>query len=75
MRKRTTSVNVLDLVMALIEEHVAISLPERVAVAALWILHTYVFDQFAITPRLAILSPVRGCGKTILLTLLELLSE
>ena len=69
----TTSVNVLDLVMALIAEHAMVS-PVECLVAALWILHTYVFDQFVITPRLAILSPVRGCGKTILLTLLELLS-
>ena len=40
---------------------------------ALWILHTYVFERFPVTPRLALLSPVRGCGKTTLLILLELL--
>jgi hypothetical protein len=65
-------VNVLDLVLRLLEMHVAITPEERVAVA-LWILHTYVFDRFTITPRLALLSPVRGCGKTTLLVLLELL--
>jgi hypothetical protein len=27
-------------------------------------LHTWVFGRFRITPRLALLSPVRGCGKT-----------
>lgn len=67
------SVNVLDLVMRLIEEHVAVN-PAECMVAALWLLHTYVFDQFAVTPRLAIVSPARGCGKSTLVELLELLS-
>jgi hypothetical protein len=68
----TPTVNVLDLVVRLIELHIAITAEERIAVA-LWILHTYVFDRFTITPRLALISPVRGCGKTTLLVLLELL--
>jgi Protein of unknown function (DUF3631) len=66
------SVNVLDLVLALIEEHVAITADERMAVA-LWLLHCWVFERYPITPRLALLSPVRGCGKTTLILLLELL--
>src|SRR5262245_55290192 len=49
--------------------HIAITPEERMAVA-LWILHTYVFDRFDVTPRLALLSPVRGCGKTTLQALL-----
>jgi hypothetical protein len=65
-------INVLDLVLRLIELHIDVTPDERLAVA-LWILHTYVFGRFTITPRLALLSPVRGCGKTTLLTLLELL--
>jgi hypothetical protein len=32
-----------------------------------------VFERYPITPRLALLSPVRGCGKTTLILLLELL--
>jgi putative DNA primase/helicase len=36
-------------------------------VSALWVVHTYAADAFAITPRLAIESPVKGCGKTTLL--------
>src|SRR5580700_6294610 len=64
------TVNVLDLVLALIDEHIAISAQERMA-AALWVLHTYVFDRFPITPRLALLSPVKGCGKTTVILLLE----
>jgi hypothetical protein len=66
------TVNVLDLVLALIEEHIAITAEERMAIA-LWVLHTWMFDRFSITPRLALLSPVRGCGKTTLIVLLELL--
>ena len=38
---------------------------------ALWILHTYVFDTHWITPRLAITSPEKRCGKTLVLTLLR----
>ena len=30
----------------------------------LWILHTFVFREFQHTPRLALLSPVRNCGKS-----------
>ena len=59
----------LDLVLRLIEEHIAITAEDRMAVA-LWLLHTWVFGRFRITPRLALLSPVRGCGKTSFLNLL-----
>jgi hypothetical protein len=50
----------------------AITSEERLAVA-LWILHTYIYERYRETPRLALLSPVNGCGKTTLLSLLELL--
>lgn len=33
---------------------------------ALWIVHTYVIEWFEITPRLAITSPEKRCGKTTL---------
>jgi hypothetical protein len=63
-------VNVLDLVSVLVERHIAVTPTERMAIA-LWILHTWVFDRFTFTPRLVLLSPVRGCGKTTLLALIE----
>jgi hypothetical protein len=48
-------------------------LPEGSADAmALWALHTHVFDCFNHTPRLAITSPEKGCGKT---TALDVLRE
>src|SRR5437868_12410634 len=56
-------VNVLDLVLRLVEQHIAVTPDEQMAIG-LWVLHTYVYDSFVITPRLALLSPVRGCGKT-----------
>src|SRR6516225_7864280 len=42
---------------------------------ALWELHTYVFELFDITPYLAITSPTRRCGKTVLMTMIYWLSR
>ena len=39
-------------------------------VIALWVLHTWVVNAFTMSPRLAITSPTRGCGKTTVLRLL-----
>ena len=47
---------------------------EAIAIA-LWILHSHVFEQSAVTPRLALTSPVRGCGKTTVLQLIDLLGR
>ena len=63
--------NLLDLVMRLIEEHVAVTPAERMAIA-LWTLHTYVFERFSVAPRLAALPrqpnagrrPCRSCSKS-----------
>jgi putative DNA primase/helicase len=50
-------------------------LPDGAAVAlALWILHTYCLNAAAITPRLAIISPTKRCGKTTVLKLLGTLA-
>jgi hypothetical protein len=65
-------VNVLDLVLRLVELHISCTSDEALAIA-LWVLHTYVFQQFQHTPRLIPISPVRGCGKTTFLDLLKLL--
>jgi hypothetical protein len=51
-------------------EYVDLRPHEEVAVA-LWILHAHLFNRFLVTPRLALVSPVRGCGKTTLLALIE----
>jgi putative DNA primase/helicase len=47
-------------------------LPDHAADAiALWILHTWVVNQFSISPRLAVTSPTKGCGKTTIIRILN----
>jgi putative DNA primase/helicase len=49
-------------------------MPEDDAItAALWVLHSYIFDVFTCTPRLCISSPEKGCGKTTLLDVISCL--
>lgn len=49
-------------------------LPPRASQAiALWVLHTYCYRLYEVSPRLALTSPVMRCGKTTLLTVLEAL--
>jgi hypothetical protein len=38
---------------------------------ALWILHTWLVNRFMISPRLAVVSPTKSCGKTTILRLLN----
>ena len=46
--------------------------PEVVAVTvALWVLHTWRVSESTISPRLAITSPTKGCGKTTVLRFLN----
>jgi hypothetical protein len=66
-------VNVLDFVLHLLELHLALTPEQRMAVA-LWALHSYIFGRYVVTPRLALISPIRGCGKTTGLILLEALT-
>ncbi len=56
-------------ITAAIRRHVA--LPDGTAeTVSVWALHTYCYDAFMISPRLAITSPEKGCGKTTLLDVL-----
>jgi hypothetical protein len=61
--------DLLDLVVTALREHVQLEEDEYLAVA-LWAMHTHAFDQYRVTPRLVLVSPVRGCGKTTLLDML-----
>jgi putative DNA primase/helicase len=74
VRPWTESVNGAELladIAAAIKHYLA--LPEGAAeIVAVWVLHTHCFDCFMISPRLAITSPEKGCGKT---TLLDVLRE
>jgi Protein of unknown function (DUF3631) len=60
----------LDLVHALLQDYTALDKHEYIAMA-LWAVHSHVYDQFQVTPRLALTSPVRGCGKSITLNVLD----
>jgi hypothetical protein len=66
--------NALELTHWLIEGYLDVK-PHEAIVIALWVLHTHVDTQFGFTPRLTLTSPVRGCGKTTLLRLIELLDS
>ena len=65
--------NVLELVRFILEEYAGMKPHEHVA-AALWVLHSFVFEHFMVSPRLAFTSPVNGCGKTTALAVIEKLA-
>jgi hypothetical protein len=44
--------------------------PHYLVGASLWALHTHVYNQYSKSPRLAIISPVYGCGKSTVLDIL-----
>ena len=54
---------------AAIRRHVVMS-EHAVDATALWVVHTYMLDALHISPRLAVTSPEKGCGKTTLLDVL-----
>jgi hypothetical protein len=64
----------LEPAIYLIEKHLDVK-PNEALTIALWILHSHVFNQFDITPRLFLTSPVPGCGKTEVLKLIEILGS
>ena len=66
--------NPLDLIHHMLAEYISLTAHQLVAVT-LWIAHTYVYKSFIQTPRLFLTSPVRGCGKTTLLSLIEKLAK
>jgi putative DNA primase/helicase len=69
--ERVNGADLFDELSSAIRRHVV--MPDWAAdTAALWIGHTYLVDCFGISPRLAIASPEKRCGKT---TLLDVLSR
>src|SRR6202041_516970 len=44
--------------------------PHSAEAIALWVVHTHVFDRFLISPRLALRSVTKQCGKTTTLDIL-----
>jgi hypothetical protein len=64
-------VDPVGLIVHLLQGYVALREPHEYVMVALWALHTHVFANFMVTPRLALRSPVAGCGKTVLLDVLS----
>ena len=62
----------LSEIVAAVTSHVVMAKASADAFA-LWAVHTYAVDAFPITPRLAIMSPEKQCGKTTLLDVLACL--
>jgi hypothetical protein len=63
----------LDLIRYILQRHLHLTEHQFVAVT-LWVAHTFLFRRFGISPRLALESPVRGCGKTTLLNIIKALA-
>jgi putative DNA primase/helicase len=66
---RADAIGALDLVEGMLRRYVG--LKEHEYVVPLWAVHTHVYDQFSITPRLALTSPTSDCGKSTLLLFLK----
>jgi putative DNA primase/helicase len=60
----------LDDLASAVRRDVVMSDAATIAVAG-WIMHTFVYEAFQHTPRLAITSPVKRCGKSTLLEVLR----
>jgi putative DNA primase/helicase len=67
-----TGSELLDEIAAALERYVVMA-KQACHSIALWVLHTYLLDIFMISPRLAVRSPVKRCGKTTLLDVLNYL--
>jgi len=63
----------LDLIRHILRRHLHLTDHQFTAVT-LWIAHTFLYARFAVTPRLALESPVRGCGKTTALNIIKILA-
>lgn len=65
---------VLDDITRAVTKHMILP-PGAATALALWCAHTWVYDRFDHTPRLAIRSPTKRCGKSTLLEVVEAVSH
>lgn len=63
----------LDELIAFVRRYVVIA-PAQADGVALWTAHAWAIDAFDFSPYLAVVSPEKRCGKTLLLDVLELVS-
>ena len=64
--------DLLDELAALLARYVAFPTAEALTAVVLWVVHCHALDAFESTPRLALLSPEKGSGKTRTLEVLAL---
>jgi len=69
----TDGAALLDQVQAFITRFIALPSPAALVAVVCWVVHTHAVDVFESTPRLALLSPEPGSGKTRVLEVLDLL--
>jgi hypothetical protein len=67
--------NILEIVLHLIPLNHIILRFEQAFTVATWILHCRVFEKFIHTPRLTLMSDEPGCGKTLLMNFIKLLTD
>ena len=60
----------LEAIVETITRYVALS-PAAAIAGALWCIHAHAFEAFYISPRLAIVSPEKRCGKSTLLRVVQ----
>jgi hypothetical protein len=68
-----TATNLLDELATILRRFVAFPSGEALVAVVLWVAHTHAVEASESTPRLAVISPERGSGKTRLLEVLSLL--
>jgi hypothetical protein len=64
------SINALYFVHGMLQAHIRAE-PHQLVAIALWVLHCHTYRQFMVSPRLTLTSPVRGCGKSLTLSIVE----
>lgn len=65
--------DLLEEASAFISDYVVFARPAQEVAVCLWIVHTHLFEQFDISPCLAVTSPEKRSGKSRLLDVLQLL--
>jgi uncharacterized protein DUF3631 len=71
---KPTGTPCIDLVYELLRLAVDLKWYELVA-STLWILHTWIYDRYKCSPRLAAQSPIPDCGKSTLMGVFERLTQ
>jgi len=66
--------NVLELILVLLDDYIVATSAQRMVIA-LWTLGTHEYNQFECFPRLGLISPTSGYGKTTLFKLLDQLAS